>query len=63
MTGGTWAVIVAAGRGRRVGAGINKVLLPLLGRPVVAWSLAAFHRVADLDGIVLVGGEADLDQF
>ncbi len=62
---GFWAVVVAAGRGRRVGAGINKVLLPLMGRPVLAWSLGAFQRAAGagLEGIVLVGGPDELEQF
>ncbi|MGZ6788283.1 MAG: NTP transferase domain-containing protein, partial [Nocardioidaceae bacterium] len=32
-------VVLAAGEGRRVGAGTNKVLLPLAGVPVFAWSL------------------------
>ncbi|MFC5381043.1 IspD/TarI family cytidylyltransferase [Aquipuribacter nitratireducens] len=36
-------VVLAAGSGRRVGAGTNKALLPLAGRPVLAWSL---HRTA-----------------
>ena len=33
-------VIVAAGAGTRVGADVNKVLLPLGDRPVLAWSVA-----------------------
>lgn len=60
---GFWAVIVAAGRGRRVGAGVNKVLLPLLGRPVVAWSLETFQRAPGIEGIVLVGGAGELEQL
>ncbi len=32
-------VILAAGSGTRVGAAVNKVLLPLLDRPVLAWSV------------------------
>ncbi|MFC6343330.1 NTP transferase domain-containing protein, partial [Nocardioides hankookensis] len=31
-------MILAAGTGSRVGAGSNKVLLPLGDRPVLAWS-------------------------
>ncbi len=44
-------VLLAAGEGRRVGAGSNKVLLPLLGEPVFTWSL---RRVLDLPGVVEV---------
>jgi 2-C-methyl-D-erythritol 4-phosphate cytidylyltransferase len=41
----TAVVLLAAGSGSRVGAEVNKVLLPLAGRPVLAWSL---HTVAGL---------------
>ncbi len=34
-------VILAAGTGSRVGAEVNKVLLPLGDRPVLAWSVSA----------------------
>ena len=34
-------LIAAAGSGRRMGADCNKLLLPLAGRPVIAWTLAA----------------------
>ncbi|MFW6412906.1 MAG: bifunctional 2-C-methyl-D-erythritol 4-phosphate cytidylyltransferase/2-C-methyl-D-erythritol 2,4-cyclodiphosphate synthase [Oceanicaulis sp.] len=36
------ACIVAAGRGERAGGGLAKQFRPLGGRPVLAWSLAAF---------------------
>jgi 2-C-methyl-D-erythritol 4-phosphate cytidylyltransferase len=47
-------VIVAAGAGARVGAGVNKVLLPLGGRPVLAWSVADALAVADVRRVVVV---------
>jgi 2-C-methyl-D-erythritol 4-phosphate cytidylyltransferase len=47
-------VILASGSGTRVGAELNKVYLPLAGRRVVAWSLAALARVADIGVLVLV---------
>ena len=54
-------VLLAAGSGRRSGHTTNKVLLPLAGTPVVAWSL---RWARDLDGlarILLVIREADRD--
>lgn len=54
-------VILAAGTGSRVGAGSNKVLLPLGDRPVLAWSvrdaaaLEGVHRVL----VVVRPGERD----
>ncbi|SFQ37143.1 2-C-methyl-D-erythritol 4-phosphate cytidylyltransferase [Amycolatopsis arida] len=47
-------VVLASGAGTRVGARRNKVYLPLAGRPLVAWSLAAFARAPDVGVLVLV---------
>jgi 2-C-methyl-D-erythritol 4-phosphate cytidylyltransferase len=54
-------VVLAAGSGSRVGAGRNKVLLPLHGRPVLAWSVSAALAVPDLARLVVVvrAGEQD----
>src|SRR5690242_9731284 len=35
------AVVAAGGIGERLGAGMPKALVPLLGRPMIAWCLAA----------------------
>jgi 2-C-methyl-D-erythritol 4-phosphate cytidylyltransferase len=35
------AVVAAGGSGERLGAGIPKALVPLLGRPMIAWCLGA----------------------
>ena len=48
------AIIVAAGKSERMGGGVDKAFLNLGPRPVVAWSLLAFERCADIDKIVLV---------
>jgi 2-C-methyl-D-erythritol 4-phosphate cytidylyltransferase len=47
-------VVLASGSGTRVGAQVNKVYLPLAGRRVVGWSLAALAQVADVGVLVLV---------
>ncbi|HEX3648878.1 MAG TPA: 2-C-methyl-D-erythritol 4-phosphate cytidylyltransferase [Pseudonocardiaceae bacterium] len=39
-------VVLASGSGTRVGGEINKVYLPMAGRRVVGWSLAALGHVA-----------------
>jgi len=54
-------VILAAGSGSRVGAGVNKVLLPLLDAPVLAWSVRDALALDDVRRVVLVvrPGEAD----
>ena len=48
------AIIVAAGKSDRMGAGTDKAFLSLGPKPVVAWSLLAFEACTDIDHIVLV---------
>jgi 2-C-methyl-D-erythritol 4-phosphate cytidylyltransferase/2-C-methyl-D-erythritol 2,4-cyclodiphosphate synthase len=49
------AVVVAAGRGERLGVP-EKVLVPLAGRPMIAWSLEALERAATVGSVVVVAG-------
>lgn len=55
MSGGSLKAVVipAAGSGRRIGAGVNKLLLPLAGEPLLAHTLRAV-AAAEPDRIVLV---------
>lgn len=46
-------IIVAAGSASRMG-GVNKILAPLSGRPVIAHTLSAFNSSPDVSDIVLV---------
>lgn len=50
----TTAIIVAAGKSERMGAGTDKAFLSLVNKPIVAWSLLAFERCPEVDRIVLV---------
>ncbi len=52
-------LIVAAGSGRRMGASANKLLLPLLGRPVLAWTLEAALASEAIRWIGIVGQPVD----
>ncbi|MBB6734911.1 2-C-methyl-D-erythritol 4-phosphate cytidylyltransferase [Cohnella zeiphila] len=47
-------VVVAAGRGTRMGAQGNKVYLPLAGRPILAHALETFARCPSVDSIAVV---------
>lgn len=47
-------VVLAAGLGTRVGADGNKAYLPLAGRSMVSWSLAAVTQVPGITRTVLV---------
>jgi 2-C-methyl-D-erythritol 4-phosphate cytidylyltransferase len=57
----TAVVLLAAGSGSRVGAETNKVLLPLAGRPVLAWSLRTITALEYVDRLVVVHREEDRD--
>ncbi len=48
------AVIVAAGKSERMGAGVDKAFLSLGGRPVLAWSLLAFEKCPEINRVVVV---------
>lgn len=49
-------VLLAAGSGSRLGAGVPKALVPLAGRPLAAWSAAALAPLADVLVLVVPGG-------
>ena len=47
------ALVVAAGRGERLGKPVPKAFAILAGRPMVEWSVAALQRVAAVTEIVV----------
>jgi 2-C-methyl-D-erythritol 4-phosphate cytidylyltransferase len=54
-------LIAAAGSGRRMGATGNKLLLPLAGRPLLAWTLEASLACSDVRWIGVVGQPVDAE--
>lgn len=50
------AVIVAAGKGKRMGTEISKQFLPLGGKEILAHTVERFERAADIRDIILVTG-------
>lgn len=52
--GAASAIIVAAGRGTRMGLGVNKVLIPIEDRPVLSVTLEGFSKSVWVDEIILV---------
>ncbi len=58
------AVIVAAGRGSRMGLERNKVLYPLCGEPIIRRTVRAFEETGLFDGgVVVVTGADDLQEM
>jgi 2-C-methyl-D-erythritol 4-phosphate cytidylyltransferase len=47
------ALVVAAGRGERLGTAVPKAFAMLAGRPMVQWSIAALEEVAAIEEIVV----------
>ena len=54
------AVIVAAGKGRRMGTEVSKQFLPLCGKEILAHSVEKFEKAEKIRDIVLVTGEDSL---
>ena len=59
---GAYAVIVAAGKGTRMGAQVNKVLLPLNGKPVLRRTAEAFCASDEVDGVCVVASKNEVEQ-
>ncbi|WP_442602700.1 2-C-methyl-D-erythritol 4-phosphate cytidylyltransferase [Paenibacillus sp. KN14-4R] len=53
-------VVVAAGRGARMGTAESKQYLLLGGKPILAHTLARLDQMADINSIVLVVGQDDV---
>ena len=56
-------LIPAAGVGRRMGSDRNKLLLKLLGKPLLAWSLLAAEKSKSINWIGIMGQSADFADF
>ncbi|MBF2001272.1 MAG: 2-C-methyl-D-erythritol 4-phosphate cytidylyltransferase [Synechococcales cyanobacterium M58_A2018_015] len=58
-----YLLIPAAGSGRRMGSNRNKLLLPLLGQPLLAWTLQAAERSLQIRWIGIIGQPHDWADF
>ncbi len=56
ISGGVTVLLVAGGRGARLGLDLPKPLVPLNRRAMVCYSLRTFERSADIDHLILVCG-------
>jgi 2-C-methyl-D-erythritol 4-phosphate cytidylyltransferase len=62
VSGKVAAVVVAAGSGRRMGGGRNKIFLPLMGRPILARTLELFQADPEVQVVVLVAASGELEE-
>jgi 2-C-methyl-D-erythritol 4-phosphate cytidylyltransferase len=58
-----YLLIPAAGSGRRMGSNRNKLLLPLLDKPLLAWTLSAAKASGTIRWIGLIGQPDDFQDF
>ncbi|MDF2724388.1 MAG: ispD [Paenibacillus sp.] len=55
-------IVVAAGKGTRMGTAESKQYLQLRGKPILVHTLQKFQRIAAVEAIVLVTGSGDLER-
>jgi len=58
-----YLLIPAAGSGKRMGATRNKLLLPLLGKPIIAWTLLAAKAAPSIHWIGIIAQPEDWQEF
>jgi len=56
------AIIAAAGQGKRMERGINKVFIPLLNRPVLVRSVISVLDCSDVDNLIVIVGPGEEDE-
>lgn len=56
------AIVLAAGAGKRMAAAVNKVFLPVAGKPIIAWSLECFERQPEIAEVIVVAAASELEE-
>lgn len=57
------AIVLAAGKGSRMKAGINKQFLELEDKPVIAHTLEVFNQCDEIEELIVVTAPEELDYF
>ena len=58
-----WIIVVAGGRGQRMGLGFNKIFAKIGKYPVIYWTLAAFEKSKTIDKIVISASKSDISDI
>lgn len=53
-------IIVAAGKGKRMGRDYNKQYIPLVDKPIIAHTIGVFEKTDLIDEIILVVGKGEI---
>lgn len=59
----TTAIILAGGKGLRMGAGINKIFLKVADTEIIARTIDVFNSCSQIDEIILVSARTDFDRI
>ena len=54
-------IIPAAGQGKRMASGVNKVFLELGGKPMLVRTMLAFSAVSEVDELVVAAAGNEVD--
>lgn len=57
------AIIAAAGQGKRMGQGMNKVFIPLDKHPLLSYTIDVFEKCEAINEVIIVVGEEDIEQM
>lgn len=57
-----WVIIAAAGRSERIGRR-NKMFIPLLGRPVLYYTIDVFEKCKSVDKIIIVAFRKEIQKY
>ncbi len=57
------AVILAGGKGLRLGSTKPKQMLILGNKPVISWSVDTFHKIGSIDKIIIVSEKSLIDEI
>lgn len=56
-------ILPAAGRGKRMKAGINKVFLDLMGEPILCRTVRAFAAIPEVQELIVVTGRQEVEKL
>lgn len=58
-----FAIIVAAGKGTRMGKNVNKIFLPILKKPMIHYAIKAFNDCNSVDEIIIAAQKNDFEKI
>ena len=58
-----YAIIVAAGKGKRMKSDVNKVFLPLLNKPIIYYTIKNFQDCSLIDDIIIAAQKSDVKKI